>query len=283
MSQVVLITGAESGIGKATALAFAEAGYDVGFTWFSSEVASERLTADVTALGARVACCRLDLTVPETGVAAIEDLAGQLGGLDVFVNNAATPYSSSFLDMPVAAWQQVLNVNLTGPFCCAQTAVRLMMMQERRGCVVNVTSIQDTYPVANSSAYGAAKGGLRQLTRVMAVELGRHGIRVNAVAPGEINTAMTHREGVSGEEVPRPALPMGRAGSASEVASAIVWLASDAASYMTGATLVIDGGAIMMGPQLAAVSEPYELEAREENDLGQNATASPPDDNGHSG
>jgi hypothetical protein len=117
--------------------------------------------------------------------------------------------------------------------------------------VVNVTSVQDSYPVSGSAAYGAAKGGLGQLTRVMAAELGPAGIRVNAVAPGEINTAMNGREGVPGEAVPRSELPLRRAGSASEVAATIVWLASDAASYLTGTTVMVDGGAALMGPQLA--------------------------------
>ncbi len=120
--------------------------------------------------------------------------------------------------------------------------------------MINVTSIQDSYPVENMAAYGAAKGGLRQLTRVMALELGRNGIRVNAVAPGEINTQMTGREGMPGAAVPRSALPLGRAGSPEEVAAVVVWLASSAASYLTGTTVVIDGGSALLGPYLVGLS-----------------------------
>ncbi len=251
MDRIALITGIETGIGLASAVAFAHAGYDVGGTWIHSATAADEVASAVRAYGKRMALRRLDLSTPNSGASAIEELADELCGLDVLVNNAATGYSASFADTTLADWIRVLHINLTGPFCCAQAAVRRMQDLGRGGAIVNVTSVQESYPVAGSAAYGAAKGGLAQLSRVMAAELGPSGIRVNSVAPGEINTAMNGREGVPGAAVFRPTLPLRRAGSASEVAAAIVWLASDAASYVTGATLVIDGGAILMGPQLS--------------------------------
>ena len=254
MRPVVVITGAETGIGKATAFAFAAAGYDVGFTWLNSESQARLVSHQIQTLGVRVAERRLDLTTPAEGQRAVDTLIDELGGIDVLVNNAATGYSASFLDTPLDEWQRILDVNLTGPFQCAGAAVRHMLATGRHGAVINVTSIQDTFPVENAAAYGAAKGGLRQLTRVMALELGRHGIRVNAVAPGEINTQMTGREGVPGAAVPRPSLPLGRAGSADEVAEVVVWLASSAASYVTGTTVVVDGGSALLGPYLAGLN-----------------------------
>jgi NAD(P)-dependent dehydrogenase (short-subunit alcohol dehydrogenase family) len=254
MGPIVVITGAESGIGKATALAFAAAGYDVGFTWLNSARQARLIAQQIEALGVRAATQWLDLTTPADGEQAIDRLIEELGGIDVLVNNAATAYSASFLETPLEDWQRILNVNLTGPFQCARAAVRHMLATGRRGSVINVTSIQDSYPVENMAAYGAAKGGLRQLTRVMALELGRNGIRVNAVAPGEINTQMTGREGMPGAAVPRSALPLGRAGSAEEVAAIVVWLASGAASYLTGTTVVVDGGSALLGPYLAGLS-----------------------------
>jgi NAD(P)-dependent dehydrogenase (short-subunit alcohol dehydrogenase family) len=252
MGRVALITGIETGIGRASALAFAEAGYDVGGTWLTSEGAAEQVAEAVRGYGSRAALRRLDLSTPTAGAIAIEGLSDELSGMNVLVNNAAIGHSSSFIDTELADWMHVLDVNLTGQFCCAQAAVRRMLALSCPGVIVNVTSVQEYYPRIGSAAYGAAKGGLGQLTRVMAAELGSRGIRVNAVAPGEINTAMNGREGVPGAEVLRPAMPLGRAGSANEVAAAIVWLASDAASYMTGATVIVDGGATLMGPQLAA-------------------------------
>jgi NAD(P)-dependent dehydrogenase (short-subunit alcohol dehydrogenase family) len=251
MDRIALITGIETGIGRATAVAFAQAGYNVGGTWLTSAEAAEQVATTVRGYGRRFALRRLDLSTPANGTVAIDELADELLGVDVLVNNAATGHSASVVDTDLADWLHLLDVNLTGPFCCAQAAVRRMLAAGRPGAVVNVTSVQDTYPVIGSAAYGAAKAGLGQLTRVMAAELGPAGIRVNAVAPGEINTAMNRREGVPGEAVPRPALPLRRAGSANEVAAAIVWLASDAASYLTGTTVVVDGGATLMGPQLA--------------------------------
>jgi NAD(P)-dependent dehydrogenase (short-subunit alcohol dehydrogenase family) len=251
MQHIALITGIETGIGRAAAVAFAQAGYDVGGTWLGSAETAQEVAAIVEECGRRSALRQLDLSSPTDGAVAIDELADELAGVDVLVNNAAIGYTALFVDTPLADWLHVLNVNLAGPFCCAQAAVRRMLAVNRPGTVINVTSVQESYPVIGSAAYGAAKGGLRLLTRVMAAELGTSGIRVNAVAPGEINTAMNHREGVPGTAVRRPDLPLGRAGSASEVAAAIVWLASEAASYLTGATLVVDGGAELMGPQLA--------------------------------
>ncbi len=225
MRKIALITGIETGIGKASAMAFAGAGYDVGGTWIKSAASAEQVAAAVRTHGRACALRRLDLSVPADGATVISELADQLQGADVLVNNAATGLISSFIDMELTEWNHVLNVNLTGSFCCAQAAARRMINTARPGAIVNVTSVQQDYPVSGSAAYGAAKGGLGQLTRVMAAELGHFGIRVNAVAPGEINTAMNRREGVRGEDVVRPALPLGRAGSASEIAAVILWLA----------------------------------------------------------
>jgi len=250
-NRIAMVTGAESGIGKATAIALAEHGYDIGFTWLTSRSAAQATAEQVGVHPVRVAHRQLDLSAPEAGAAIMDELIGELGAVDALVNNAAIGYSSSFIDTPLSEWRRVLDINLTGQFACAQAVARWMVTAGRPGAIVNVTSVQESLPVSNSSAYGAAKGGLRQLTRVMAIELGQHGIRVNAVAPGQINTAMNGREGVPATAVVRRSLPLGRAGSPQEVAAAIVWLVSDAASYLTGASMVVDGGAVLLGPELA--------------------------------
>jgi NAD(P)-dependent dehydrogenase (short-subunit alcohol dehydrogenase family) len=251
MSRIAVVTGGESGIGKAIVHTLCRAGYVVGFTWYRSAEEAHRTAVEVAGDGPPVTHRYLDLSAPETAGPSIEDLADDMGGLDVLVNNAAMPFSAPFVDTPLADWQQVITVNLTGAFVCAQAAARRMIRTAVAGRIINISSVQQRYPTTGSSAYGSAKAGLAHLTRNMALELGRHGILVNAVAPGEINTAMSGREGVPPERVPRPDLPVGRPGSPHEVAELVHWLASEQSSYATGATFVIDGGATMLGPELA--------------------------------
>ena len=144
--------------------------------------------------------------------------------------------------MDLEQWQHVLDVDLTGAFLCAQAAARRMVDQARGGRIVNVTSVHEHVPLPGSAPYSAAKGGLGMLTKVMALELARHGITVNSVAPGEIATPMTGNEDVDPREVERPSVPAGRPGDAREIASAIVYLCSDRAAYQTGSSMVLDGG-----------------------------------------
>jgi NAD(P)-dependent dehydrogenase (short-subunit alcohol dehydrogenase family) len=144
-----------------------------------------------------------------------------------------------FLEVTLDEWQGVVDVNLTGAFLAAQAAARLMVDQGRGGVIVNVTSVHEHVPLSGSTPYTAAKHGLGGLTKVMALELGEHRIRVNAVAPGQIATRMTGQE----DRPPQPInVPLGRAGNAREVAALIAWLASDRSTYVTGSSFVIDGG-----------------------------------------
>lgn len=247
----VIVTGADSGIGKATAIAFAEGGYDVGFTFLEHPLGAQETADRVRDAGQRVEMLPMDLSDPSTGAAVVNQLADGLDGIDVFVNNAATAFSAPVLETSLRDWQHVLAVNVTGAFICMQTAARRMVESRTPGRIVAVTSIQQEFPHPGSAAYGAAKGGLGQLVRVMALELGRHHITVNAVAPGEIATAMSGMEGVDPATVPRPNVPLRRPGDPREIASLIVWLASRDAAYATGATFVIDGGATLIAPALA--------------------------------
>jgi len=176
----------------------------------------------------------------------IDDLAEALGGVDVLVNNAGTGASAPFLEHDFADWRRVLDVDLSGPFLCAQRAARRMVAAGRGGRIVNVTSVHEHVPLFGSSAYCAAKGGLGLLTKVMALELAPHGITVNAVAPGEIATPMTGQHDVDPAEQERPGIPLGRPGDAREIAAAIAYLASPEASYTTGASFVVDGGLLLM-------------------------------------
>jgi NAD(P)-dependent dehydrogenase (short-subunit alcohol dehydrogenase family) len=246
---VAIVTGSDSGIGKATAVALAEAGYDVGITWRSDEEGAKGTAEEVAAAGRRAEVRRLDLTELPAAAGVIEELADALGGLDVLVNNAGMGITESFLEMELDSWSEVLDVDLTGPMLCAQRAARRMVAAGAGGRIINVTSVHEHVPLEGSAAYCAAKGGLGLLTKVMALELAEHNVLVNAVAPGEISTPLTGQHDVDPHTEERPGIPLGRPGHAREIAGAIVHLASPEASYTTGASFVIDGGLLLLAAQ----------------------------------
>ena len=252
MARVAIVTGSDSGIGRATAVALAEAGCDVGVTWHTDQAGADGTAAEVRAAGRRAAVARLDVADLEAAGGLIDRLAEDLGGLDVLVNNAGTGVATPFLDQTLEDWRHVIDVDLTGAFVCAQAAARRMVAAGRGGRIVNVTSVHEHVPLEGAAAYCAAKGGLGLLTKVMALELAGHGITVNSVAPGEIATEMTGNEDTDPATVERPGIPLGRPGHAREIASAIAWLASEEASYATGASFVVDGGLLLMAAKANA-------------------------------
>ncbi len=246
MSRMAVITGSDSGIGKATAVVMAEAGYDVGVTWHEDEEGAKGTAEEISALGRRAEVRRLDLGRLPEGADVIDELGDVLGGLDVLVNNAGTSISAPFLEQRFEDWRHVLDVDLSGPFLCAQRAARRMIRSGQGGRIINVTSVHEHVPLEGAAAYCAAKGGLGLLTKVMALELAPHGITVNAIAPGEISTPMTGQHEVDPSTQQRPGIPLGRPGDAREVARLNAHLASPDASYTTGASFVIDGGLLLM-------------------------------------
>lgn len=239
--RTAIVTGADSGMGKATAELLATEGFDVGITFHSDASGAADTRAGIEERGQRCLVEQQDLRSPETAD-VVDRLAERLGGLGVLVNNAGTGQSEPALDLTYDRWRQLIATDLDGPFLCAQRAAQLMVKGGQGGRIVNVTSVHEHLPRAGSAAYCAAKSALGMLTRVMSLELGEHGITVNSVAPGEIATPMTGKPEESAYHVERSGNPLGRPGHVNEVASVIAFLASPRSSYVTGTSFTVDGG-----------------------------------------
>lgn len=244
-----LVTASDSGIGAATAIALAEAGMDVGITWHSDEEGAQQTAEEVRARGSRAVVAQFDATDFAAVPGVIDGIAEDLGGLDVFVNNAGGGSGGLFLELDLDAWRQDLALNLDGAFLALQAAARRMVSAGRGGRLIAVTSVHEHQPRAGSAAYVAAKHGLGGLIKTMAQELGAHGITANSLAPGEIATPINDMDADDAESTHRPGIPLGRPGRPEEIADVIRFLASPQASYVTGASWVVDGGMLQMGPQ----------------------------------
>jgi NAD(P)-dependent dehydrogenase (short-subunit alcohol dehydrogenase family) len=240
-----IVTGGNSGIGRACAVALARSGFDLGLTWHEDEENLRSAVGELEGHGVRVEAQRADFEQPGAD-AVIDELADALGGVDALVLNAAAGHSTPYLETDAETFGRVLNLTLVAPFECGRRAARRMVDAGRGGRIVHVTSVHEHVPLEGSAAYTAGKHGLGGLTKVMALELAEHGITVNAVAPGEIATKMTGAEDVDPRGERRTGIPLGRPGDANEVAAVVALLCSPEASYVTGASYVVDGGMLLM-------------------------------------
>ncbi|WBL37041.1 SDR family oxidoreductase [Tepidiforma flava] len=237
--KTALITGGSRGIGYGIARAFIEAGARVVIAARSEGPLQEAAAS----LGVNCIGLRCDVGDPED-VAALIERAWALGPLDVLVNNAGiSPYYKRVEAVSVAEFDQVMQVNLRGAYFASVEAAKRMFAAGRGGCIINVSSVAGIVPLERQGVYAAAKAGLHQLTKVMALEWADRGVRVNAIAPGWVETDLVDELFASrhGERL-RADIPMGRLATPDDVAGAAVWLASEAASYVTGSIVVIDGG-----------------------------------------
>jgi NAD(P)-dependent dehydrogenase (short-subunit alcohol dehydrogenase family) len=244
--KIVLVTGAQQGIGRATAVAFAASGADVAINWLDDEAAAQRVAAEVRGRGRRALPVKADVgRIGESAamVAAVED---GLGPIDVLVNNAGVFPRVPFLAMSESDWDHVLGVNLKGACFCAQAVAKRMVAAGRPGAIVNLASGAAFRGSPRGVHYCASKGGVVAMTRQMALELAPHRIRVNAIAPGLTDTAQP-RYGMSEDEIAAAAraIPLGRIAAPDEIARAAVFLASDEAGFVTGQTWHVNGGSYL--------------------------------------
>ena len=239
----VLITGAGSGIGRAASLAFAEEGAAVVAADLRLESAQATASA-VEEFGRKAVALQVDVTQPDSVRAMVEQAVAGLGSLDVLVNSAGVREIVPFLDLPVEEWTKVIGTNLTGTFLCGQAVARHLIAQNKSGKIINLSSVAGLVGVPNRAAYVASKHGVVGLTKEMGMELADKHIQVNAIAPGVVETAMTAGYFDRPDIVAslKKAHPAGRWAQPEEIAKLMLFLASEDADFMTGATIPIDGG-----------------------------------------
>ena len=238
-----IITGAGRGIGRGVARSYAEAGADLVLVSRTGEQVEEA-AEEMRQLGRRAVAVEADIGVPEDVDRMVETAVAELGKLDILVNNAGINYRAPTLDYEVEDFDRIISVNLRGTYLASQKAARQMVEQGHGGRIINTTSLASHMGVPGLSAYAATKGGIAQIIRVMAVEWAQLGITVNGISPGYIATPLTQplRDDQEKNDWIVSRIPMGRWGTAEDMAGMYVFLASDAAAYITGQLFPVDGG-----------------------------------------
>jgi NAD(P)-dependent dehydrogenase (short-subunit alcohol dehydrogenase family) len=242
-NKAVVVTGGGSGIGRATCLAFAREGADVGVADFDAGNA-EKVAAEVRSSGRKAVAIRVDVTDPASTQAMVTQTVGALGAVHILVNSAGVREIIPFLELPFAEWQRVIGTNLSGTFLSSQAVAQYLVKQGKGGKIINLASVAGLTGVPNRAAYVSSKHAVVGLTKEMALELADKNIQVNAVAPGVVQTSMTasYFQQPSVMETLKKAHPAGRWAQPEEIANLILFLASPEADFITGATFPIDGG-----------------------------------------
>ena len=244
--KIVLVTGAQQGIGRAMAVEFAAAGADIAANWLDDQEAAEQVANQVRGCGRRAILVKADMAQIEQVRSMVSAAQDALGPIDVLVNNAGVFPRVPFLEMTENDWDYVLDVNLKGSCFCAQSVAKAMVSAGRPGVIINLTSGAAFRSSPRGVHYVASKGGVLSMTRAMALELAPYRIRVNAIAPGLTDTAQP-RYGTSEGELAdmARAIPLGRMAHPEDIARAAVFLASDDAGFVTGQTLHVNGGSYL--------------------------------------
>jgi glucose 1-dehydrogenase len=258
--QRALVTGANTGIGKAIALALGRAGADVVVNYLHDDRAALAVVAEIRGCGVKAFAHRADVGSEQDVTGMFEAALRQFGTLDILVANAGIQMDASFADMSLAQWEMVLRVNLTGQFLCARAAVREFLRRGVRpevsraaGKIICISSVHQVIPWAGHVNYAASKGGVKLMMESVAQELAPQKIRVNAIAPGAIRTSINTAawETATALQGLLKLMPYGRIGEPEDIGKAAVWLASDESDYVTGTTLFVDGG-MTLYPEFAS-------------------------------
>lgn len=239
---VALVTGAGSGIGKTTALLYARHGAAVALCGRRVEKL-QQVCAEIEASGGRAFVAPMDVAREQDVIAAVTAASAALGTIDILVNNAGLASQTSIIETSETGWDQVLDINLKGPWLCAREVAKHLIAARKPGAIINISSILGIMSQKGTGPYAASKSGLIHLTKVMAAEWARYGIRVNAIAPGYFATDMADDflDSERGKKL-IAAIPQRRIGKVQELEAPLLLLASAASAYMTGSTLVVDGG-----------------------------------------
>jgi glucose 1-dehydrogenase len=250
--KVAIVTGGNSGIGKAIALALAEAGANVSIDYVANPQATEDLEQQIIALGDQAIGVDADVSKVSDLQKLIDTTVQEFGRVDIMVNNAGIETRTSVLDTTEAQYEKVLEINLKSAFFGTQIAAKQMIKQGDGGRIINITSVHEDWPMPGNTAYCLSKGGMRMLTRTAGVELGPHGILVVGVGPGAvetpINTSTMNDPGKM--KTLDAAIPLGRMAKSAEIGSVVAFLAGDGASYLTATTVFADGGIMHSSPGL---------------------------------
>ncbi len=250
--KIAIVTGGNSGIGKAVALALAEEGANIVIDYISNEDATEELERRIVALGDRAIGVDADVSRPDELQKLVDAAVKAFGRVDVMVNNAGIETRTSILDTTEAQYDKVMDVNLKSAFFGTQIAAKQMIAQGGGGRIINMTSVHEDWPMPNNTAYCLSKGGMRMLTRTAGVELAPHNVLVVGVGPGAVETPInisTIQDPVKLEKLDT-AIPLGRLAKPEEIASVVAFLAGDGASYLTATTIFADGGIMQGSPGL---------------------------------
>jgi 3-oxoacyl-[acyl-carrier protein] reductase len=239
-----LVTGGTRGIGRAIVVALAKAGADVALTYNSNEALAQEVVSEVQALGRKAKAIKVDVSIMDEAASAIDETTKEFGKLDILVNNAGVTKDTLLMRMSESDWDLVIDTNLKGVFNTTKAAIRPMMSQ-KRGKVINITSVVALTGNPGQANYCASKAGVIGFTKSVAKEVASRNITVNAIAPGFIETDMTGKLNDAQKDALLGLIPLKRAGKPEDIANTVVFLASDAGDYITGQTLVVDGGMAM--------------------------------------